>query len=92
MSIKNEQLKTGHEQGTPRERPGAKRERRLLIDNGGRIECETHVPYNGSDTFSMGAWRPMRVAERVEFRAEIGRAPRCETCMAIERRASEVTA
>lgn len=63
---------------------------KLLIDNGGRIECEAHAPFKGSDTFYMSAWRPMRVSERVEFAAEIGRAPGCETCQAIERNATAV--
>ena len=63
---------------------------KLLIDNGGRIECETHAPYKGTDTFYMGQWRPITVGERTEFHAEIGRPARCETCDAIERNAPKV--
>lgn len=63
---------------------------KLLIDNGGRIECETHAPFKGSDTFYIGQWRPITLAERTEFHAEIGRPARCETCMAIERNPTEV--
>ena len=64
---------------------------KLLIDNGGRIECESHAPYRGSDTFCTGQWRSMTFAERTEFHAEIGRPARCETCDAIERNTSKVT-
>lgn len=64
---------------------------KLLIDNGGRIECEEHAPYRGSDTFFMGQWRPITVAERTAFHAEIGSPARCETCDAIDRNAKTVT-
>ena len=64
---------------------------KLLIDNGGRIECESHAPYKHSDTWYMGQWRTMRVDERAEFMAEIGRPARCETCAAIERNTKVVT-
>lgn len=60
---------------------------KLLIDNGGRIECDTHAPPRGCDTWHMSQWRPMRVDERAEFQMEIGRAPECETCCAIARNA-----
>lgn len=63
---------------------------KLLIDNGGRIECEAHAPYKGSDTWFTGQWRTMRVDERAEFAAEIGRAPECETCRANAGKANTV--
>ena len=63
---------------------------RILIDNNGRIECEMHAPFKGSGTWHTGQWRPMRVDERADFHAEIGRAAECETCRVIALRASEV--
>jgi hypothetical protein len=62
---------------------------RLLMSEGGEIACPAHAPYAGSDSFVLGRWRPMRTSERVDFHAEVGRAPRCETCRAIEERHAE---
>jgi hypothetical protein len=58
---------------------------KLLIDNGGAIACSDHAPYPGSGTWYTGQWRPMRVDERAEFTAEIGRAPSCPTCDVIRK-------
>jgi hypothetical protein len=65
---------------------------KLLWNEEGRIECAQHAPYRGSDSWVFGRWRPIRPCEAVDFAAEIGRPPRCETCMAIERRAAEKSA
>lgn len=62
--------------------------KRLLIDNGGQMQCETHAPFKGSDTWRTGRWRPMRMDERADFAAEIGHQPTCETCSAIARRSN----
>lgn len=63
---------------------------RLLISNGGEIACEEHAPFRGSGSWYTGQWRPMRVDERADFHAEIGRAPACETCTAMARRREEI--
>ena len=62
---------------------------KLLMDEGGQIACEEHAPYRGSDTFVIGRWKPITQREWIEFAAETGREPACETCMAIARRAKE---
>jgi hypothetical protein len=60
--------------------------KQLLWDEQGQIACTEHAPYRGSDTWVSGRWRPIRTSERVDFEAEIGRPPECETCAAIARR------
>jgi len=60
---------------------------KLLWSQDGRIECEEHAPHKGSDTWVWGRWRPIKPAEGVEFERDVGRAPSCETCAAIERNA-----
>jgi hypothetical protein len=62
---------------------------KLLISEGGEIACERHAPYAGSDTRVLGRWRAMRTTERVDFQAEVGRPPSCETCDAVARRHDE---
>ena len=49
-----------------------------------------HAPFRGSDSWERGRWRPIRLNERIDFEAELGRPPACETCEAIKRRATEV--
>ena len=61
----------------------------LLWNEAGRLACSEHAPFRGSDTWCAERWRPVRVCERVDFEAEIGRAPACETCEAIKRRSTE---
>lgn len=61
----------------------------LLWDEEGQIACEEHAPFRGSDTWVRGRWRPIRTSERIDYEAEIGHAPACETCQAIQRRALE---
>jgi len=57
----------------------------LYWDEGGAIACEAHRPYPGSDTDAWGQWRPITIAERVDFESELGHPPACETCAAIQR-------
>lgn len=61
--------------------------KKLLWSEEGEIGCAepTHAPYAGSDTWRTGRWREMTLRERVDFEAEVGRPPACETCMAIAR-------
>lgn len=62
---------------------------KLLMSEGGQIACQAHAPYAGTDTYVLDGWRAMRVTERVDFHAELGHAPACETCNAIARRHAE---
>jgi hypothetical protein len=62
---------------------------KLLMSEGGEIACERHAPYAGSDSRVWGRWRAMRTSERVDFQAEVGRQPSCETCDALARRHAE---
>lgn len=62
---------------------------KLLWSETGEIACEEHAPFRGSDSWVNGRWRPIRLNERIDFEAEIGRPPACETCMTIQRRAAE---
>ncbi len=61
----------------------------LLWSEDGQIGCTlpTHAPFPGSDTWRSGRWRPITAREALDFEAEVGRAPACETCAAIARRA-----
>jgi hypothetical protein len=63
--------------------------KRILMSEAGEIECEEHTPFRGSDTWIYGRWRPMTLTERMDFEAELGRAPECETCAAIARNAGK---
>jgi len=64
------------------------KKRKLLWDEGGRIACEAHAPYRGTDTWVWGRWRAIKWAEAAGFEREVGRPPACETCSALARRAS----
>ncbi len=66
-----------------------KAETRILWDESGRVACTEHAPYRGTDTWRTGRWRPITRAEATAFEREVGRAPACETCSAIARRAAE---
>lgn len=55
----------------------------------GQIACAEHLPYAGSDSRVLGAWRAISAHEACLFEHEVGRPPRCETCAAIARRAEE---
>ncbi len=57
----------------------------LLWSEDGRVSCSTHAPFVGSDSWRSGRWRAIQPAEAAAFEREVGRAPRCETCAAIER-------
>lgn len=59
----------------------------LYMDNGGRIECLEHAPYDGSDSWWQNDWKPITKREALGFEREIGRPPACETCTAIARNA-----
>lgn len=63
----------------------------LIWDENGRIGCTLrgHAPFKGSDTWCSGHWRAIEPAEAEAFLAEVGRAPSCETCDAIARRAKK---
>ena len=61
----------------------------LWWSEAGAIACPKHMPFRGSDSFVFGRWRRITKAEIAEFTREVGRAPACETCMAIERREEE---
>ncbi|MBL8857579.1 MAG: hypothetical protein JNL28_16270 [Planctomycetes bacterium] len=63
---------------------------KLLWSEQGEIACAKHAPYQGSDSRVNGRWRPIRLDEWIDFEAEVGRAPACETCAAIERNAKAV--
>jgi hypothetical protein len=65
------------------------REDVLYTDERGEIECEEHAPPPMSDTWWLDRWRAITKSEAAEFEREIGRAPRCETCAAIELREEE---
>jgi len=58
---------------------------KLLWNEEGRIECEAHAPYAGSDSRVLERWRVMTTNERIDFAAEIGRDAQCGTCAAIAR-------
>ena len=55
----------------------------------GRINCERHMPYRGSDTWRSERWRPITVAEAAAFEREAGQPASCETCNAIAARHRE---
>jgi hypothetical protein len=54
----------------------------LFTDQRGRITCKEHAPLEGSDTWTMDQWKPMKASDAARFEKEIGRAPACETCAA----------
>lgn len=60
----------------------------LLWSEQGEVACEQHAPARGTDSWVIGRWRPVTLNERVDFEAEVGHPPVCETCAAIARRAS----
>lgn len=60
----------------------------MLWSEGGEIACERHAPPIESDTRRMGQWRAITLREAIDFEAEVGHAPECETCKAIARRAT----
>lgn len=62
--------------------------KKLLWSEDGRLACEEHAPYRGSDTWRSGRWRPLKQAEFDEFERELGHAPECESCAADARRPS----
>ena len=62
---------------------------KLFWDESGQTACEQHGPYRGSDTWISGRWRAITLNERIDFAAEVGRQPTCETCDAILRRHAE---
>jgi len=61
----------------------------LLWNEEGQIQCGLHTPRIGSDTWTLGRWRAITFQERIDFVAEAGVPPRCETCRAIEERHRE---
>jgi len=66
--------------------------RRLLWSEDGQVGCSLkgHAPFVGTDTWYTGRWREMTLQERIDFEAEVGRAPECESCAAVGRRATRV--
>lgn len=62
---------------------------KILWDENGQIACEQHAPFRGSDTWRSGRWRAITRAEAEAVECEVGRAPECETCASIARRAEE---
>jgi hypothetical protein len=54
----------------------------LYTDQRGRITCREHAPLEGSDSWTMDQWKPMKASDAARFEKEIGRAPACETCAA----------
>lgn len=62
---------------------------KLLMSETGELACERHAPFAGSDSRILGRCRAMRTNERVDFHAEVGRAPECETCFSIKLRHAE---
>jgi hypothetical protein len=60
---------------------------KLVWSEQGEIGCTeaSHAPYPGSDTWHSGRWREITLQERIDFEAEVGRAPECESCAAIAR-------
>lgn len=48
----------------------------------GETACEKHAPRRDSDTWRLGRWRAMTLAERVQYEAEVGERPECECCKA----------
>lgn len=59
---------------------------KLFWDENGQIACEDHIPFRGSDTWRSGRWRPITLREAIDFEAETGHAPACETCDSISKR------
>lgn len=57
----------------------------LLMSEGGEIACNEHAPFAGTDTRVWGGWAPITKREAAEFTRDVGRAPACETCMAMAR-------
>ena len=64
--------------------PGLKAEA-LYWSERGEISCGCHTPYPGSDTWNWDAWAEITAAEAAAFEKELGNAPACETCAAIQR-------
>lgn len=54
----------------------------LCTDQRGRVTCKDHAPFEGSDAWTLDAWKQMKPAEAARFEKEVGRAPVCETCVA----------
>jgi hypothetical protein len=56
----------------------------LLWNEDGQIGCSEkgHAPHPGTDTWRRERWRPITLAERIDFEAELGRPVQCETCAA----------
>lgn len=61
----------------------------LMVDARGQVLCEWHTPVRGSELWTERGWRPMRMNDRIDFEAEMGRAPVCESCAARARRDAE---
>jgi hypothetical protein len=59
---------------------------KLYWSERGAISCAEHAPYRGSDTWNWERWTTLKRADAAAFERELGRAPACETCVAIERR------
>jgi hypothetical protein len=57
----------------------------LYMSEGGQIACLPHAPFPGTDTWHNDGWKPITRREAQAFQRDIGRAPACETCMAIAR-------
>lgn len=65
-------------------------EKPLLWSEQGEVGCseKSHAPFPGSDSWRSGRWRAMTLRERMDFEAEVGRPPVCESCAAITRNRS----
>jgi hypothetical protein len=63
----------------------------LLWSERGQIGCTLpgHAPYRGTDTWIWERWKKLTRRETAEFERDVGRAPSCECCDAIARRAQE---
>jgi len=77
----------GESHAESRCRMNAEKKPTLVWSEDGQIGCTlpTHAPYAWSDTWSSERWRPMTLSDRVQFEAEVGRAPECESCAAMAR-------
>jgi hypothetical protein len=63
---------------------------KLLWNERGQIGCALtgHAPHRGHDTWIWERWRPITLNEHVDFAAEVGHAPECESYAVRGRRAS----
>ena len=52
----------------------------LFWSENGEVDCQTHAPYRGSDTWKSGRWSKMTARQRIEWAQVTGGVAVCEVC------------